>query len=114
MAYMVWRRGRYAELVRGVREGERVRQVRLAYLDARPRLTPALKARGKAQCPGGVDRAKIEAAILTRGEPVAGGRGDPPAVSEIVDRRNPGFTLRRHAHAVQQEDGKEAPRRLAA
>lgn len=71
MAYVVWRKGRYAELVRGVREGDRVRQVRLAYLGARPRLTPAVRARVEAQCPGGVDWARIEAAILARGGQVA-------------------------------------------
>lgn len=36
MAYLVWRPGRYAELVQAVREGGRGRQVRLAYLGARP------------------------------------------------------------------------------
>ncbi|MBE3598395.1 MAG: hypothetical protein IMX02_06225 [Limnochordaceae bacterium] len=67
MAYLVWRRGRYAELVQAVREGGRVRQVRLAYLGARPRLTPALKARVEQQHPGGVDWAKLEVQLCARG-----------------------------------------------
>lgn len=71
VAYLVWRRGRYAELVQAVREGNRVRQVRLAYLGARPRLTPALKARVEQRAPGAVDWGKVEAEIRARGGVVA-------------------------------------------
>lgn len=48
------RRGRYAEQMQAAREAGRVQQMRLAYLGARSRLTPALKARIEEQYHGAV------------------------------------------------------------
>ena len=64
MAFIVWREGRYAELLHSVREGKTVRQVRLAWLGARPVVTETLKAEVAANHPQvRVDWKKIEEAI---------------------------------------------------
>ncbi len=64
MAFIVWRAGRYAELLHSVREGRTVRQVRLAWLGADPAVTPALKAEVAAKHPQiSVDWDKIAEAL---------------------------------------------------
>ena len=64
MAFIVWRAGRYAELLHSVRDGKRVRQVRLAWLGARPTVTEALKEEVAAAHPQvHVDWKKIEEAL---------------------------------------------------
>ena len=64
MAFIVWRRGRYAELVHSVRSGHSVRQLRLAWIGARPAITPALRAQVAAAHPHiHVDWDQISAAL---------------------------------------------------
>ncbi len=66
MAFIVWREGRYAELLCSVRQGKSVRQARLAWLGARPSVTEALRAEVAAKHPQvRVDWEKIEAALAS-------------------------------------------------
>lgn len=70
MAYVVWRRGRYAELLHSVRSGSSVRQIRLAWLGARPTITPALRAQVAAAHPHiPVDWDQVAAALARHPHP---------------------------------------------
>lgn len=81
MAFIIWRRGRYAELVHSVRSGHSVRQLRLAWLGARPAITPALRAQVAAAHPHiHVDWNQISAALAQH--PL------PPGPAPDADRFN--------------------------
>lgn len=70
MAFIIWRRGRYAELVHSLRSGSSVRQLRLAWLGAHPAITPALRAQVAAAHPHiPIDWDRIAAALARHPNP---------------------------------------------
>lgn len=74
MAYLVWRQGKYAELLHSYRTDEgKVRQMRVAYLGRSPVVTDELKARVAAEHPDiDVDWSAIEDAVSARTDAVPG------------------------------------------